>query len=264
MTENQIVISETDIDPEKIEFFRIQSKQMARKFKSKRINFYSCESLSGALEQVVTLVEEFKKKDSKTLLGFGDSVSLHQVGVHSAIEKIENLKIIDPLKRWPDGKYEVFGSLPPGKLNLPIDEYYGLMEKLWDVMRESLKADIYIIGANAITMDGQIVSIDGTGNRVGGMAFGPKKVIIVVGSNKITKDIPSAIQRNLEIAAPLNYLRHNVKHHNRFDNPCLKVGFCTDCRSQRRGCLNQVIIDGATELNRDRIHLILVNGDLGY
>jgi len=260
----QTVIREKDTTLEKLEFFRIQADEIAKNCKSKRINCYSCESVSAGLIQVVELVNVFKKKNGETKVGYGDSVSLHQLGVHKEIERISNLKIIDPLKRWPDGKYEVFGSLPPGKLNLPKDAYYGLMEKLWDMMRESLKTDIFIIGANAITMKGQIVSTDGTGNRVGGMVFGPKKVIIVVGRNKITKDIDSAIKRNFEIAAPLNYLRHNVKHHNRFDNPCLKIGYCIDCRSKRRGCLSQVILDGAMEINKDRIHLILVNEDLGY
>ena len=189
----QTVIREKDTTLEKLEFFRIQADEIAKNCKSKRINCYSCESVSAGLIQVVELVNVFKKKNGETKVGYGDSVSLHQLGVHKEIERISNLKIIDPLKRWPDGKYEVFGSLPPGKLNLPKDAYYGLMEKLWDMMRESLKTDIFIIGANAITMKGQIVSTDGTGNRVGGMVFGPKKVIIVVGRNKIPKDIDSAI-----------------------------------------------------------------------
>ena len=143
-------------------------------------------------DQILKLIKKqknFKHKKGITKLGYADSVSLHQIEIFKEIEKIPDLDINNPLKRWPDGKYEVFGSMPPGKLNLPKDEYYGLMGKLWDKMRESLLADIFITGANALSVKGQIVSIDGTGNRVSAMAFGPSKIIIVVGRNKITKDL---------------------------------------------------------------------------
>ena len=95
------------------------------------------------------------------------------------------------------------------------------------------------------------------------MIFGPKKVIIIVGKNKIVRDVDDAIKRNRDIAAPLNFLRHNNKHHNRFETPCVKLGYCTDCNHKGRGCLNTVIIDGATPLNKDRLHVLLVNENLG-
>jgi len=124
-------------------------------------------------------------------------------------------------------------------------------------------ADILIIGANAITMKGEIVSTDGAGNRVAGMIFGPRKVIIIVGKNKLVQTAEEGIKRNRNIAAPLNYLRHNLKHHSSYDNPCLKTGYCIDCDHPRRACLNTVIISGAVEANKDRIHLLFVNENLG-
>lgn len=260
----EIPIDEKDLAKENLEFFKIKSKTLAKQFKSKRINFISCETVGDAQKKIVELINAFKKKDLFTKVGFADSVTLHQLDIFNIVQKIPDLEIIDPLKRKPDGKYEVYGTLPPGKMNLPKEEYYALMEKLFDKMRESLRSDIFIIGANAITMKGQIVSTDGTGNRVSGMIFGPKKVIIIVGKNKIVEDVDAAIKRNRNIAAPLNYIRHNLKHHNRFDNPCLQLGYCTDCSSERRGCLNTVIIDGAMEAFNDRIHLILVNENIGF
>ena len=258
------LVDETCLTKESLEFFRILSKTLIKKFSSRRINFYSCETVEAAQKKMEKLVFSFKRKNTITKIGFADSVTLHQLDVFNIVQKIPALEIIDPMKRKPDGKYELYGTLPPGRMNLPKKEYYALMEKLFDKMRESLQTDIFIIGANAITMKGQIVSTDGTGNRVSGMIFGPKKVIIIVGKNKIVEDVEAAIKRNRNIAAPLNYIRHNVKHHNRFDNPCLKLGYCTDCRSERRGCLNTVIIDGAMEAFKDRIHLILVNENLGF
>lgn len=256
--------NEKDISIEALNLFRIQSKTLEKQFKSRRINFYSCKTIEDAQKKIKKLILLFKRKGSITKVGFADSVTLHQLDVFSIVSKIYGLEIIDPMKRKPDGKYEVFGKLPSGKLNLPKDKYYALMEILFDKMRESIMTDIFIIGANAITMKGQIISTDGTGNRVSGMIFGPKKVIILVGKNKITKTIEEAFNRNRNIAAPLNFLRHNLKHHNRFDMPCLKLGYCTDCRAERRACLNTVIIDGAMEAFKDRFHLILVNENLGF
>lgn len=75
------------------------------------------------------------------------------------------------------GKYKIFGKLPSRKLDLPYDEYYTLVEKLIDKMRETLLTDLFVIGANAITMNGEIVSIDSSANRVAGLKFGPRKHI---------------------------------------------------------------------------------------
>lgn len=257
-------IDETDLAGVKLEVFRVQSRTLAKRFARRRINFHGCETMSDAQRKVKELVLAFRTQDSTTRVGFGDSVTLHQLDVFRIVEMIPNLEVIDPMKRQPDGKYVVFGKQAPGRLDLPLDEYHSLMGKLVDRMRACLDSDIFIIGANAITMKGQIVSTDGTGNRVGGMVFGPRKVIIVVGRNKIVEDVDAAIKRNRNVAAPLNFFRHNEKHHNRFDTPCMKLGYCTECNSERRGCLNTVIVDGAIELFKDRLHVVLVNEDLGF
>lgn len=243
--------------------FKVKSETLKKNFNSRRINYYSCNDIEEANEQILLLVNEFKSPNGITNVGFSDSVSLHQLNIFSKLSNIDGLNIINPMERNENGIYSVFGIQKQGKLNLPKEDYYKCMEKLWDRMRETLLSDIFIIGANAITMNGQIVSTDGTGNRVGGMIFGPKKVIIVVGRNKICQNIDEAIVRNRNIAAPLNYHRHNAKHHNRFNNPCMKTGFCSDCNSERRGCLKTVIIDGEMEGFKNRTHLIVVNENLG-
>ncbi|MCD4679466.1 MAG: lactate utilization protein [Bacteroidales bacterium] len=259
-----MIMSEINLTGERKLLFQAQSEKLAKKFSSRRISFYPCYDKDEAQKKVLQLVREFKFENSETKVGFADSVTLHQLDIFNQIKKIGGINIINPLARNEDGKYVIFGKQPSGKMNLPRDEYYALMEKLWQSMRESLLTDIFVIGANAITMKGQIVSTDGTGNRVGGMIFGPRKVIIVVGRNKICRDVDEAIKRNRDIAAPLNYYRHNIKHHNRFDNPCMKLGYCVDCNSPRRGCLKTVIIDGEMEGFKDRTHLILVNENLGF
>jgi hypothetical protein len=257
------MIDERNVTLEKLDLFHAQAAQMARKLAPRRINFYPCDDKAAALETILSLVRSFQLADRVTRIGFADSVTLHQLDVFQNVKAMENTEIINPMERFDDGKYVVFGQLPPGPMNLPHDEYYKIMNRLWDKMRESLDTDVFIIGANAITASGQIVSTDGTGNRVGGMIFGPRRVIVVVGRNKVCKNLDEAIQRNRNVAAPLNYFRHNQKHHNRFDNPCMKTGACLDCSSPRRGCLKTVIIDGEMEGFKDRTHLVLVNDDLG-
>jgi len=261
---NNFIIDEADIARENRDFFNLQSNTLAKRFTSRRIHFYSCSSLEDAQKRVKDLICSFKNKEPLTKIGFADSVTLHQLNIFKIVDSIPGIEVVNPFKRFPDGKYEIFGEQPPGKLNLPKEDYYALMEKLLQKMRESLMTDIFITGANAITLNGQIVSTDGTGNRIAGMVFGPKKVIIIVGRNKIVGDLDSAIKRNRNVAAPLNYIRHNNKHHNRFNTPCLELGYCSDCNHPRRGCLNTVIIDGAMEAHKDRLHLMLVNEILGF
>lgn len=133
-----------------------------------------------------------------------------------------------------------------------------------EAMRQTLLSDVLIIGANAITLKGEIVSIDGSGNRVAGMMFGPKHVIIVVGANKICMDLDEALKRIRNVAAPLNYIRHINKHHNRYDElPCVQKGKCFDCVHPRSACRKIAIMRGEVEFNADRTHLLVVNDNLG-
>lgn len=198
-------------------------------------------------------------------IAFSDSVTLHQLDVYEAVSRIAqelNIAVNNPFERFDDGKLKAYGPQPAGRLNLPKDEYVALQKKWIEQVRSTMMSDILIIGANAITMTGEIISTDGMGNRVAGMIFGPRRVIVVAGRNKIVSSIEAGIERNRNVAAPLNYIRHNEKHHNRYDTPCLNAGKCVNCDHPRKACLNTVILSGAVEANKDRIHVVLVNDDL--
>jgi len=124
------------------------------------------------------------------------------------------------------------------------------------VMQEQLGCEIFFTSTNALTVGGHLVNIDATGNRVGAMAFGPRKVMVVAGANKITLDVESALRRVREVACPPNARRLG------FDTPCAKTGLCTDCNSPQRICRITTIIERrprATDLQ-----ICLVNEDLGY
>ena len=113
-----------------------------------------------------------------------------------------------------------------------------------------------ITSSNALTMDGKLVNLDGLGNRVAAMCYGPKKVILVVGLNKVAPDLESAMARVKHHAAPINAIRLGRA------TPCVETGLCSDCKSPERICYMWSIIEGHMLANR--IHVKLVGEDLGY
>jgi len=139
-----------------------------------------------------------------------------------------------------------------------IDPYQpGLSpEKAMEVRRQGMIADVMIASTNAITLDGKLVNLDATGNRVAAMCFGPKKVILVVGMNKVAPDLDTAMARVKHYAAPVNVIRAG------FNNPCKEDGLCIDCKSPQRICNMWSIIEG--HMIKDRIHVKLVGENLGY
>ena len=117
-------------------------------------------------------------------------------------------------------------------------------------------ADFFLSGANAMTEDGIIVNIDGNANRVSCIAQGPKKVIFIVGMNKICPDVDSAMKRARNVAAPVNAQRFGLT------TPCSKTGSCMDCKSPDTICCQFLITRYSR--HKDRIHVILVNDNLGF
>lgn len=117
-------------------------------------------------------------------------------------------------------------------------------------------ADVFVGSANAITEDGVLVNIDGNANRVSAIAYGPRKVVLIVGMNKVAKDVDAAMKRARNEAAPINVQRLHL------NTPCAKTGTCMDCRTPDTICC-QFLITRYSK-HKDRIHVILVNEELGY
>ena len=128
-------------------------------------------------------------------------------------------------------------------------------DKRRQLQKAILTCDVFLSSANAVTMDGKLVNIDGWGNRVSAMIYGPAKVIIIAGKNKIAKDLESAIERVRNVAAPKNCIRLNKK------TPCVKTGRCMDCDTPDRICSSLVVLE---RQQSERIHVILVQEDLGF
>ena len=123
-------------------------------------------------------------------------------------------------------------------------------------MLQAYDADFFLASSNAITDDGVLVNIDGNANRVSAIAYGPKKVLMIVGMNKVCSDVDSAMKRARNVAAPINNQRFNG------NNPCTKTGACANCKSPDTICCQFLVTRYSR--HQDRIHVILVNEALGF
>ncbi|MDD2495365.1 MAG: LUD domain-containing protein [Tissierellia bacterium] len=261
---SDFIIDETDLIDEEKMFFNTQVSILKKKFGGRRIDVHGIQNVSELYSFIDSFIEE---RSYVNKISFSDSVTLYQLDVFNYI--LENYakekEVFWPLERSKSGHYKIYGEQPKGRMNLPYDEYIEKHTKWYEHIRKAQNSDLTIISANAITMNGEIVSVDGLGNRVSSMIFGPKHVLIIVGKNKIVKNIESAIERIHNYTAPLTYIRHANKHYtNHMKLPCVQTGKCISCSSPESACMNTVIIRGQIHHHADRIHLIIINENLGF
>jgi hypothetical protein len=258
-------VNELDFTNEKRKYFEIQGNVLKKKFESVRINTHLAENGDDVKNFITGFIKEREYIKS---IAFSDSVTLYQLDLFDWFRDIyrgNDYKINQPLERSKTGQYAVYGEEPPGRMNIPYEEWKVKYDKWYQGLRDSLTSDLLVISANAITLNGEIVSIDGIGNRVSGMIFGPLHVLCIVGRNKIVKDVDFALERIHNYTVPLIYIRHNLKHWCNFQEvPCVKNGKCSNCRHPESACRNTVIISGQIKQHQDRIHLVVVNQDLGF
>lgn len=129
-------------------------------------------------------------------------------------------------------------------------------EEIMQRRRQALLVDLFFTGSNALTETGQLVNLDMIGNRVAGLVFGPRHVVVTVGRNKIVADLEQASRRVREVAAPLNAIKHDT-----LKTPCQATSYCTDCKSPDRICNVWSITEKS--FPRGRIKVIMINQDLG-
>lgn len=139
-----------------------------------------------------------------------------------------------------------------------IDRYEAGIsrEEMENRFREAFFSDLFITNTNALTMDGCLYNVDGNGNRVAAMIYGPKEVLIIAGLNKICQDETEAISHIQNCSAPANAMRLHKK------TPCVKMGHCMDCRSPERICSSYVKLGYQGKINR--IKVIIVEEYIGY
>jgi hypothetical protein len=187
---------------------------------------------NSSLEARDLVLEKILPEVSPSSVSWGDSQTLFATGLISELKKLPGLTI-----------FETF------------DEK-GCAAANWEeTCREGVTSDLFFAGSNAITLDGKLINLDMVGNRVGGIAFGPKVVVILVGRNKLTENLDAAMKRIRDYAAPENAKRNNMK------TPCAKTGECADCNSPERICNTWVINEKS--FPKGRIKVILIDEDLG-
>lgn len=208
----------------KKQHYEVLAKNLIERFKKRRFDAYYCSDKQTALKQALELIPE------NSSVSNGGSMSIDEIGLLNII-KNGNYNYID--------RYA--GTTPEDKRNSQM---------------KSIFSDTYLMSTNAFTKDGELVNIDGLGNRVAALTFGPKSVVLIVGMNKYCEDVDNAIWRAQNIASSMNTIRLHKK------TPCSVTGMCGDCYGEDSICSSIVITRRSKEVGR--IKIILVGEDLGY
>ncbi len=205
-------------------YFEKRGQILVKNLKSRHFDAWYCANRRQALEKALELIPDGAS------VGWGGALSAQQIGLMDAL-RAGNYRAIDRDNcRTPEEKLQA--------------------------ARDSLFADVFLTGANALSLDGEMVNIDGTGNRVAAIIYGPETVLVIAGMNKVADTLEDAVTRARTVAAPMNKQR--------FPNqtPCEITGTCADCKSE--GCIcNQIVI---TRHCRPvgRIKFIIVGEELGF
>jgi len=199
--------------------------QMIVAFKNRHIEAFYCATNAEAVKQALALIPP------DATVSWGGSVTLNEVGLLDAVRH-RGFKTIDR------------------------DAHADAAARL-EATRQSLHADVYLTSVNAIAEDGQMVNVDGMGNRVAAMAFGPKRVIVVAGMNKVVKTVEDAVARARGFASPVNVQRVGAKK-----TPCASTGSCADCQSE--DCICSCIVTTRMSKIPGRLKVVLVGQNLGF
>ena len=210
-------------DP-KQKYYEKRAQVLIKNLKSRHFEAYYCADKASALEKALELIPK------GATVGWGGAMSAQQIG------------LIDALNAG------AYNAIDRDKTATP--------EEREQAMKKCLLADVFVTGANALSLDGQMVNIDGMGNRVAAIVYGPGSVVVIAGINKVADTLEAAVTRARTVAAPMNKQRFPVQ------TPCEVTGSCADCKSD--GCIcNQILITRNCR-PAGRIKVILVGEELGF
>lgn len=204
-------------------YYEKRGQILVKNLQSRHFEAYYCADKTAALEKALKLIPKGAS------VGWGGAMSAEQIGLMDAVNAGE------------------YNAIDRSKCTTP--------EERQQAMKDAMLADVFLTGANALSLDGQMVNIDGMGNRVAAIVYGPSSVIVVAGMNKVMDTLDDAITRARTVAAPMNKQR--------FPNqtPCEVTGACGDCKAE--GCIcNQILITRHCR-PAGRIKFIIVGEELG-
>lgn len=231
-------------DEERIngDYNRTKGEKVVQNLKKNNFDAYYADSIEEAAKQLYELIPE------DAMVSCGDSHTLFALDIEDKLKDEKNCTVIPHLCAMNKTAY--YSS----------DEGYrriGTAEEMKEVLKDYLTSDVFLLGANAISMDGQIVNVDGNGNRVAGSMYGPDRIIVIAGVNKLAKDVDAARERIKFVAAPMNNLKYSTE-----DMPCIKAGYCVDCSNPGRIC-NMTTIIHKKPTDSD-FHVIIIGEHLGF
>lgn len=205
-------------------YYEKRGQVLVKNLQSRGFDAYYCADKASALEQALALIPE------GAAVGWGGATSAQQIGLIPAV-KAGGYTVID----------RDTAASPEERIKL---------------MKQCLTADVFLTGANALSLDGQMVNIDGMGNRVAAIVYGPDSVVVIAGMNKVEDTLEAAVVRARTVAAPMNKQRFPA------ETPCLVTGSCANCKSD--GCIcNQILITRNCR-PKGRIKFVLVGENLGF
>lgn len=211
------------LTPRKMQYDKAGPK-VAEALNKRYFEAYYCSDRAAALEKILELIPQ------DHVVSWGGAATVDELGVKEALRQ-------------------------RGQAVIDRDTAKDVQERQ-QMLKQALTCDTFLMGSNAISADGQLVNIDGTGNRVAALCFGPTQVVVVAGMNKVAGDLDGAMRRACEVAAPMNAQRFPLK------TPCVANGLCGDCKGPDSICAQIV----TTRLCKPagRIKVVLVGEDLGF
>jgi L-lactate utilization protein LutB len=210
-------------------YWKIRLEALKKALETNNFEAYLCGDAAEAKERVIETILPTLKPAS---ISWGGSMTFVASGLYDAFKARPDIEILDTFDK-----------------TIPAEE---MLER----RRQSLLVDLFISGTNAVTEAGQLVNLDMIGNRIGGITFGPKHVVVLVGRNKIVSDLEEAFYRIKNYAAPVNVMRLDK------NTPCRKTSFCDECKSPDRICNTWTITEKS--FPKGRIKVVLINADLGF
>lgn len=205
-------------------FYEKRGNILVKNLNSRHFEAYFCATGTEALAKALELIPK------ESTVGWGGALSAQQIGLLDAVRS---------------GNYKALDR-----------DRASSMEERTAIQRQCFDADFFITGANALSLDGQMVNIDGNGNRAGMIVYGPKNILVIAGMNKVCDSLEDAVRRARTIAAPRNAQRFGLP------NPCSVTGACGDCKNETCICNQMVITRNSRPAGR--IKVIVVGEELGF
>ena len=211
-------------DKNKKLFYKNQAESIIKKLKLRKMEGYYADTMEEAVSQVLKLIGSASKS-----VAYGGSMTIDNSDLKAKIKEAGH--------------------------DLIVREDYKTDDEIRQLKSKMINADTFLMSTNAITLDGELINIDGRGNRVSYLIYGPEQVIVIAGMNKVVKDVNEGLDRTRNIASPANTVRLGC------DTPCSRSGRCGDCLEHTICC--EMVITRASMIP-GRIKVVLVGEELGY